>query len=344
MLSTRRARIDRAHPYRPSAPARPGLCVAGLLLIVAAVLSASGRPQSEADRSASGERLLQQQTLVVGIMPAVDSIPLIVAEHLGYFAEEGVTVELELFRDQLYREASLQAGRIDAAVSDLVNTIRSWANGADYRAIASTNGLFGFVTSRSSGIATVADWPAAPGLVETGLIDDSIVNYTAERMLEAVGADPSRIRIVPTMQIPVRLELVISGGLQAAVLPEPLTRVAEAQGAYVIVESDVLESTPGVILATGDALRRKRDALRALLRAYDRAVAEVNADPDRFRDVIAGAAGFPAPVAPVMRIPVFAAATVPDPATVDDVSRWMVQRGLVSRIPERDTIVDPLVE
>ena len=277
-------------------------------------------------------------------MPAVDSIPLIVAAHLGYFEQEGITVDLELFRDQLYREASLQAGRIDATVSDLVNTIRSWANGADYRAIASTNGLFGFVTSRSSGIASVSDWPAAPGLVETGLIDDSIVSYTAERMLAAVGADPSRIRIVPTMQIPVRLELVMSGGLQAAVLPEPLTRVAEAQGAHVIVESDVLASTPGVILASGYALRDKRDALRALLRAYDRAVAEANSDPDRFRDAIAAAAGFPPAVVPVMRIPVFAPATVPDVATVDDVARWMLHRGLVARLPEYDSIVDALTD
>ncbi|MFW6291005.1 MAG: ABC transporter substrate-binding protein [Spirochaetota bacterium] len=283
----------------------------------------------------------EPRPLTVGLMPAVDSIPLIVAEAEGYFGEEGIDVTLEVFRDQLYREAALGANTIDATVSDLVNAIRSWANGADYRVISSTQGGFSIVTSSTSGIDSPEEWPAAPETVPTGLLEDSIINYTAQRMLEAAGLDPTRIEIVPTMQIPVRMEMLVAGELDAAVLPEPVTRMATAAGATELLSTDVLDWTPGVLLATGTALREKPRELEALLRAYDRAVEAVNADPDAFREVIVARAAFPPPTAATMRIPAYRPASVPSAAQVADVAEWMLGLGLIESLPPHDAIVRP---
>jgi NitT/TauT family transport system substrate-binding protein len=282
--------------------------------------------------------------LTVGIMPAVDSIPLIVASAEGFFEDEGLTVALELFRDQLYREASLQSGRVDAAVSDLVNAIRSRANGADYRVLANTQGLFALLTAPQSSIRTLGDWSAGSEAVNTGVIEDSVIFYTAEKMLREQGADPSRISIIPTLQIPVRLELLLAGELEAAVLPEPVAALAESRGAHAIADSQVLDATAGIIIATGAAVAGKRVELTALLRAYDRAVEVVNRDPDAYRQLITEAAGFPPPVTGSMRIPRFRPARVPSPSLVEDVGRWMVARGLVSTGPEYDELVLPLLE
>lgn len=279
------------------------------------------------------------QPLVIGMMPAVDSIPLIVAESEGYFADEGLTVTLELFRDQLYREASLQSDRIDATISDLVNAIRSWGNGADYRALVSTQGLFAFLSAPDAAVASLDTWPEPGEVIETGVIEDSVIFYTAERMLEAANTDPTRVRIIPTLQIPVRLELLLAGELEAAVLPEPVARLAEGGGANPIIDSSVLEETAGILIATGTAIESKRAELSALLRAYDRAVEAVNADPDAYRQIIVEAAGFPPPVAGSMRIPTFRTAAVPTEELVSDVAGWMLDRGLISQLPEYEAIV-----
>lgn len=306
-----------------------------LLLLPSSSLVATGAQEDDAP---SGP-LPEARPLTIGLMPAVDSIPLIVAEAQGYFEDEGVSVTLEVFRDQVYREAALQSGAIDATVSDLVNAIRSWANGADYRVLTSTQGYFSFVTAEDSGIESTADWPGAPGVVETGLLDDSIINYTAQRMLAAVGLDPARIRIVPTNQIPVRMEMVVAGELEAAVLPEPVTRIATAAGAHELVTTEVLDWTPGVVLATGRALRDKPGELESFLRAYDRAVEAINADPDAFRATVVERAAFPPPTADTMRIPVYRPATPPTDAQVADVARWMVERGMIKSLPPYDEIV-----
>ncbi|MFW5744028.1 MAG: ABC transporter substrate-binding protein [Spirochaetota bacterium] len=311
--------------------------IAFLLLAPASPVPATGTQEdgdAEPVRSAPA-----QQPLIVGLMPAVDSIPLIVAEAQGYFDDEGITVTLEVFRDQVYREAALQSGAIDVTVSDLVNAIRSWANGADYRVLASTQGFFSLVTSPESGIETGSDWPEAPGVVETGLLEDSIINYTAGRMLAAVGLDPGRVAIVPTTQIPVRLEMVVAGELEAAVLPEPVTRIATAAGAHELVTTEVLDWTPGVVLATGRALRAKPREIEALLRAYARAVGAVNEDPDAFRETVVERTGFPPSTAATMQIPEYRQATVPTAEQVDDVARWMVDRGLIETPPPYGEVV-----
>ncbi|MFP4377094.1 MAG: ABC transporter substrate-binding protein, partial [Spirochaetales bacterium] len=99
-----------------------GLTLAILTALCTLTLGATGAAESPS----SDELDSALAPLTVGIMPAVDSIPIIVAQEAGFFADEGLTVTIELFRDQLYREASLQSNRIDATVSDLVNAIRSW--------------------------------------------------------------------------------------------------------------------------------------------------------------------------------------------------------------------------
>lgn len=315
---------------------RPSLIVFALTVFLLLVPAIAGWSTGAAE---TGDADLELQPLTVGLMPAVDSIPLIVAEAQGYFDDQGIAVTLEVFRDQVYREAALQSGAIDATVSDLVNAIRSWSNGADYRVLTSTQGYFSFVAAADSGIETVADWPAAPDVVETGLLEDSIINYTARRMLAAAGLDPSRVEIVPTNQIPVRMEMVVAGELEAAVLPEPVTRIATAAGAHEVVTTEVLDWTPGVVLATGRALRAKPRELEALLRAYDRAVEAVNADPDAFRETIVERASFPPPTAATMRIPEYRPAAVPTADQVADVAGWMVDGGLIETLPPHGEIV-----
>ena len=285
---------------------------------------------------------LAAQTLRVGMMPAVNSIPLIVAEAEGYFAAEGVSVELEMFHNQLYRETALQTGRIDGSVSDLINAINAVTGGFAVQVTSVTDGLFGLVTAPNSRIRSIADWKSpATRSVQVGLLRDSIIFYSAERMLQAHGANPAIIVPVTTLQVPTRMEMVVAGQIEAAMLPEPITRVAIARGAHLIADSSVMEQTPGVLLFTPQAMQTKLPQIRAFYRAYNRAVEAVNADPDRFRRLIVSAGGFPPMVEQTMAIPRFQTARVPTEAEFNDVVGWMRDQGLLSANPRYATVVNP---
>jgi hypothetical protein len=155
-------------------------------------------------------------------MPAMNSAPLVVADRAGFFASEGVKIELELFTSQLNRETALQAGRIDGTVSDLINAIQAWARGFPLRVTSASQGVFSLLAAPAAGPASLTAWKSAGRKVATGLLENSTVYYVAEKVLGHAGIDSRTIELVPVMQVPARLELLLAGKVEAAVLPEPL--------------------------------------------------------------------------------------------------------------------------
>ncbi len=280
--------------------------------------------------------------LTVGLMPAYDSIPLAVAAEKGLFAVHGVTVDLVAFSGQLERETALQTGALDGTVSDLINAIQSASHGFGARVTSVTEGNFALLSSPGGGIATMADWKARGNAkVRTGLLENSLVYYLTEAILRAAGADPARIELVPIVQLPARLEMLLAGKIDAACLPEPLATLAAAKGAHRIGDSAGLGATPGVLLFTRKALAGKPREITAFYAAYDAAVDELNAHPESYRAAIVARCGFPPPVAGLMRIPRFHHAFLPPETLVADVADWMKGKGLVEQSPGYADLVAP---
>jgi NitT/TauT family transport system substrate-binding protein len=274
-------------------------------------------------------------------MPAVNSVPLIVAANEGFYEQEGVEVELVLFKSQFYREAALQAGEIDGTITDLVNAVTGWSNGSDAKVAIHTQGLFAILAAPQAAVRSIEDWKSEEHQkIETGLLEDSIIFYVSERILQAHNADPTKIEIISTLNMPSRLEMLLADQLEAAVLPEPMTRVAIGEGAHLIADSSVLNETPGALLFSATARTQKRESIRSLLRAYNRAVDALRRDPDRYRDAIVEAGEFPPAVRDTMVLPSYQHAAAPSREMVADVAGWMMAKGLIAFSPTYPDIVD----
>jgi NitT/TauT family transport system substrate-binding protein len=278
--------------------------------------------------------------LRIGLMPAYNSIPLVVAEAEGLYESEGVSVALVPFNGQLERETALQTGAIDGTVSDLINAIQSWAHGFGARVTSVTEGNFALLGSPRGVLKSMADWPSGHTTrVRTGLLENSIVYYLTERMLAAAGADLTRVELVPIVQLPARVEMLLAGRVDAACLPEPLATLAVSRGAHLLVDSNGMGTTPGVLLFTKKSLAEKRPQIAAFYRAYDKAVEKLNSRPDVYRTRIAAGCGFPPAVIDIMRIPVFSRAFLPSETLVSDVGAWMKEKGLVEKVPSYEELV-----
>lgn len=280
----------------------------------------------------------QGASLRVGLMPAVNSAPLIVAEYLAYFERAGLRVELTLFQDQLTRETALQTGRIDGTISDLINAMSARASGLDVRVVSGTDGVFALLGAPRGGLRTLEDWKGR-GRVKTGLIESSIVTFVTEKMLRHGGVDPATIDLVTTVQVPVRMELLLSGRIDAACLPEPMASVALQRGAVRIADTTSLATTPGVLLFTGRAISERGRDIRTLLAACDLAAAELNRNGDLYRPLIVSKAGFPAEVRDSFVLPRFRQSEPPTLEEVSEVETWMKAHGLLkSPVAYRDLV------
>lgn len=88
-----------------------------------------------------------------------------------------------------------------------------------------------------------------------------------------------------------------------------------------------------MLAASARALAQKGSEIAAFYRAYDDAVNEVNANPETYREAIVSGCDFPPAVSSLMQIPRFRHAFLPAETQVNDVSAWMIQKGLVNRTP-----------
>jgi NitT/TauT family transport system substrate-binding protein len=271
--------------------------------------------------------------LRIGLMPALNSAPLVVADRAGLFAREGVQVALELFTSQLNRETALQAGRIDGTVSDLINAIQARARGFPLRVTSASQGIFSLLAAPQAGPGSLAAWKSAGRAVATGLIENSTVYYVAQRALERAGIDPRTIDPVPVAQVPARLELLLAGKVEAAVLPEPLAGLAVRRGARRLADSDPEDAASGVLLFRQQVILERPADIRAFYRAYDRAVDEINARPGAWRAAVVEACQFPKETEGWLTFPRFRPAYLPGEADVKDVAAWMLEKGLIEHAP-----------
>lgn len=279
-------------------------------------------------------------TLTVGLMPAVNSIPLLVAQADGLFAAHGVKVDLVTFDNQLYRESGLQTHAIDGTISDLVNAVAAVSNGFDVKVTSESEGDFALLTAPNASVRTLGEWKAAKGKIETGSLSDSIVNYVTDAMLKKLSADPGKVDLIPVLSLPTRIEMLLQGRLQAACIPEPYATLARMKGAHLIADTSILSATPGVILFTGKAISEKAALIRAFYQAYNEAAARVDANPKAYRSTIVAEGGFPPQVTNDLPVPHFAKAQLPSKAAVDDVGSWMVAHRMIARAPSYASVTD----
>jgi len=284
------------------------------------------------------------QKLTIGLLPIEDALPFFVAEEKGYFREAGVEVELEIFKSAVERDGAFQAGRLDGGVADVVATAAMVQSGLDVKIISLTvgatpaEGRFAILSAPNSNLRTVKDLAG----VEIAVSSNSIIEYVTDQVLTENGLQPDEIEKIVVPKIPVRYELLMNGKVQAATLPDPLAALAEAEGANLVADDTKAKNNYSqvVILFTGTAVKNKERAIEKMLDAYERAVREINANPESFRELLVSKARVPEKIIETYQVTHFALPQVPQVKEVEMVIHWMQAKGLL----EKPVAYDDLVE
>lgn len=322
---------------------RVALCVLLALLIA---LTGCTKTPSTIISPTSESNPARLAPLVVGLMPAINSIPLIVAEHNGYFKQLGLEVQLMHFSSQNDREAALQTGQIDGTVTDVINVVTERDSGFKVKITSATDSRFALLASQKSGIASIDDLKkAAPKSLRTGSIEGSVITYETDLLLQKNGVDPKVVELVSIPAIPARLEALRAGQIDAALLPDPLATLAEQQGAKLILDTNDVATVPGALVFTESAIVNKHASIQAFYQAYDRAVAEVNKNAAAYLDVITDKGQFPPDVKDTLKLPQFKSKYLPDRNEVTNVINWMKGRyGLKNDLKYEDLVSEEFVK
>lgn len=279
--------------------------------------------------------------ITIGLMPDTDSIPFIIAAERGYFAQEGIEVELVSFKSAMERDAALQSGNLDGAVSDLLAVIFARSGGFALHATSYTDGNYNLVAGGNAGISTAADLRGK----EIAISRNTIIEYITDEILKINGLDEQDVSKVVIPQIPVRLEMLQSGNLAAAVLPEPMASVAAASGNRYVTGSAELGLNPGVIVFADAAIQEKAESIRAMYRAYNKSVDYLNHAPRaEYIDIVMDKSGFPAPARDALELKPYRTAGLPAEKDVEEAVHWVKSRDLAGDFRYDELVSNLLLE
>ena len=132
-------------------------------------------------------------------------------------------------------------------------------------------------------------------------------------------------------KIPTRLEMLNNGKIDMATLPEPLASTAIASGGKVLSSSEKIGINPGVMLFTKDAITSKSEEIKALYRAYNKAIGYLNgAKPESYIDFVIKEAGFPESVKTTLTLPIYSKASMPSEKELTEVLNWLKAKKLTT--------------
>ncbi len=307
-----------------------------LLLIICSIAIIACANQRSGDLSYPGAG----RTINIGIMPDVESIPFIIAQKNGYFEQEGLHVNIKHFSSAKDRDSALQSGKLDGVITDIVAVLFANEGGIDLKIIARTDGDILLMAGKDAGITAIAGLKGK----DIGLSTNTIMEYTLDKMLEANGLQYNEVSKIAIPPLPTRLEMLQGGKVAAAILPEPMAGMAVKNGAIVLASTEQIGNKAGAIAFTSGSIADNPDEIKAVFRAYDRAVEYLQNEPaSSYIDFIIAEQRFPAGIEESLQLPVYHPAEKIQEDVFRYVVDWMLTKELIKNNYGFDDIVDQII-
>ena len=295
------------------------------------IIACGGGDDGHEEPDAQDEWAADSVSLKVAVMPTIDCLPLFVADELGLFERERVSVRLYLYQAQMDCDTALLNGRVDGAMTDLVRAERMQQSGTPLHYATSTNLWWRLLTSRQARIKMLPQ------------LDDKMLAMTrysgtallADKLVDSVGLKQERVFRIQVNDVNVRLDMLRTGVMDALLLPEPQATAAMQMESLSLYDSRQSDLCLGV-MAFSEAFMR--DSLHCkqvdgLLRAYSDACDTLSAKGlSAFRDLIAKCCGVaPVVVDSMQQHVTFATAHEPRQTDIDKAREWLKKQSTLKR-------------
>jgi len=264
-----------------------------LLLSLAPLLSAcqpskpgnTGAPAPAAGKEAALPAL---GTLQIAYVPVLPFTPLFVAADKGYFAEQGLQVELQRVRNVDEMLAPLSTGQMDLSlIGPTTGFFNAMRQALDVRIVAGANDMVS--TGQGEPILVVRKALADSGAVKNVAdlkgrklainLKGNIMEYLLAKGLAQAGLTLNEIELV-TLPGSEMLTALANGAVDAAVATGSNTQrmIKEGVAVKLLADTDIMQGGQGGAVVFGQRLLQpaNREAAIRVLAAYLKAARELN--------------------------------------------------------------------
>lgn len=262
----------------------------------------------------------QPESMVIGLMPSMDGLPILVAVKEGYFDEEGLKVEYHIYSNGTDRETELTTGATDGAVTDVLGLITLNNSDQKFKATSSTDTVMSLLVNDEYKDVTPQKVATAEVSVTNYLLSHYLTNVQYEK--EFIGA------------IPQRIELLQAGSVTMAVVPEPMASRGELVGLTKENMPMVGKYSPNVLIFNDTYISENKDAISKFYKAYNRAVDTIHKDEALARDILVEEMGLDASTKDLITIPNYSKAQLLGEEEFGQIETWIQENiNITSNLP-----------
>ncbi|MGV8056943.1 MAG: ABC transporter substrate-binding protein [Smithellaceae bacterium] len=268
-----------------------------------------------------------------GTIPVLQSLPLFVAAEKGFFKEQGLHVEIILFNSAMEKDIALSSGQIAGYFGDIMTPLVLQSNGVGAKIVAANfnttkkQRMFAILTSpqsKNKSLEEVAREGIAAG-------SNAIPEYLVVRLLQSQKINKKNIKLIDVKSIPIRLQMLMSNQVSAALLPEPLATLAEKKGAKALIDDKAQGLSTTVLVFSDKYLRKHPQAIKSFHAALGKAADYINKNPREVRAIMNRECRVPEPLQGNFPIPAFPQLTIPSERQVMDVYDWLREKQIIKK-------------
>ena len=233
------------------------------------------------------------EKITVGVIPIVDTAPIWLGESKGFFAEEGLDLEIETATGGSAIVPGIQSGSYDFAFSNLISVMVANDKGLDMKFVANGISTTGDVKSdvgsvlvkNGSKISSPKDLAGKKVSVNNL---SNIGDTTIKSIVEEDGGDPASIEFVevPFPDAPAALE---NGIVDAAWILEPFQSSALDAGAKML-SANFAEFDPELDVAgyftSAQYAQENPEVTEKFTKAMDKSLQYAQENPGEVREVV----------------------------------------------------------
>ena len=271
----------------------------------------------------------------IGVLSIDDSFPIYVAKEEGLFEKEGVNVKVIPFKSSSEESQALESKSIDMMMNDMVVQSLLKKSNTDTKILATAygakpeEGRFVVLAAPNSGIKTPEGFYGK----KLAISKNTMMQYLMDSYYDYLKLDINKVDLVNIPNLQTRMEALLSGKIDGAILPDPLASLAIKKGAIPIIDDTELKEnfSQSFIVVRDDVLKSRKEDTEKVMNCIFTAMEEINKDPKKYMEEERKFSRIPEPLKDEYPMPHYSPRKVPTKDEVKRVQDWLIKKNLIDK-------------
>ncbi len=295
--------------------------------------------QQEATLSLEEVARADSLALRVAVMPVLGCLPAYYAERCGIFDEEGVHVKLLPYTAQMDIDTALTEQHVHVATTDLIRVLRFGKGTPRVRAFLANDETMSLVAVKGRRVKKVLQLKERM----TAISRLSISDYWCEQFIDSNDVARPDFYRPQIHDVRLRANMLRTGLMDAAILPEPYTAWMLAVGNVKLAENPA-DGPSFAAWVFIDSLRTdtfRMHQIERFVTAYDKAVGMINEGEraDILRAILTHEYGITAEAIDSISLPKLSLSRKPEQKNVNAAAEWLRRKQRLPREAKPDSLI-----